>query len=131
MPGKSLRFGLLFEQKPAAIMRPAHAREERHAEQIFFQSVVGHDDGTHVAHDDVVDLDHIDPYRRRAADAISGLRLHRIVALSRMNTQLCGGAGTQGHRAGTGIDDERQSPRIDASVDAKLAVTIALQNDRP
>ena len=106
MQVESLRFGLLLEQKPTAIMRPAHARKERHAEQIFFQRVVGHDNGAHVAHDNVVDLDDIELHRRRAADTIGGLCLHRIIARSRVNTQLCGGASAQSYRTGAGIDDE-------------------------
>src|SRR3954452_8701686 len=46
----------LLEDELALLVRPAHARQERHAEEVHRQRLVGNDQRRHVAHDDVADL---------------------------------------------------------------------------
>jgi hypothetical protein len=75
-------------------VRPAHAREKGHAEKVHSQRLVGMDEGRHVAHDDIADLDHAQLDQRRSRDAV---RRGDLVVIARrgMNAEPRRIAGAQ------------------------------------
>src|SRR5262245_13813248 len=78
---------LLLNRELAALVIPLDARQERHAEQVLAQRLIGQHEAGDVAHDEPTDLDHAEPDRRGRDDAVRGAGLDRIVAPSRMDAE--------------------------------------------
>src|SRR5262245_19458950 len=81
------RWRLLLEDELAALVRPAYPRQERHAEQVNAQRLIGRYQGRKVAHHNVADLDHAQLHQSRAADAIGGMDLDLVVARRGMDAE--------------------------------------------
>ena len=76
-------------------MHPAYAREERHAEKVHPQCLVGMDQSRDVAHHDIADLDHTQLDRGRKRDTVCGRDSNIIVAWGGMDAEPGGIAGSQ------------------------------------
>src|SRR4029077_169223 len=78
---------LLLEHQASVAMLPAHAREERHAEQVLAERLVGQHERLDVAYRERADVDAVELDWRRAHDAVGGRDARRVLALRRMDAE--------------------------------------------
>jgi len=101
-------------------VRPAQAREKRHAEEVHIEHVVGNDERGQIAHHDVPDLDHAQIDLRGAAGAVRGVDADRIVALLGMEAEPRRIALPDGDLRGAGVDQEQNASAIDPRLDREM-----------
>src|SRR5216683_3357751 len=104
---------LLFEHQPAVAVLPSHPREERHAEQVLAERLVGQHQAGDVTHRERADIDAVELDRRRSHDAVGGRDVRRVFAARRMNAETSGIALAQRDDRGAGVDQERHAPSVD------------------
>ena len=113
----------MLQDEAAAVVRPAHAREEGHAEKVDAQSLVGVNEGGHIAHHDVAHLHHPELDRGRAGDAVCGRYPDVIVPYRGMNAEPRGIAGAQRNLGRAGIHDQLQAAAINSGISPKMPIT--------
>src|SRR6266851_1392874 len=116
---------LLFEHQPAVAVLPSHPREERHAEQVLAERLVGQHQAGDVTHRERADIDAVELDRRRSHDAVGGRDVRRVFAARRMNAETSGIALAQGDDRGAGVDQERHAPSVDRRFHLEVAVVAA------
>src|SRR5829696_5856939 len=86
---------LLLDDELAAFVRPAHARQERHAKQVHAQCLVGAYQCWQIAHNDVADLDHAQLNQSGTSNTIRSADLDRVITRRGMEAKPRGVALAQ------------------------------------
>src|SRR5581483_1447948 len=100
-------------------------RQERQAEQVFRQRLVGQHHGVDVAHHETADLDAVKPGARGLDGAVRGRNNSGVLVRHGTQAEPRGGGFVQRNHGGAGIDHEGDALAVDAAFGGEMTAEIA------
>ena len=112
---------LLQHHLPVGIFEALQLRQERQAEQVFRQRLVGQHHGIDVAHHEAADIDHGNAGARRLDGAVGGGDGGVVIAARGAQPEPRRGAFVQRHEGCAGIDHETDTLAVDPALGQEMA----------